>query len=499
MKKLTAAAYARYSTDHQTSSSIAYQMRKIEEYCDQNAIEIVAKFADEAYSGTNTDRPAFQELCTAARQHDFDAVVIYDISRGSRDVSDWFSFRREMALLAIRVISVEDNIGDILNPADYLTELITVGLGQHHVLTSRQKSMDSIATKAKTGQFLGGYPPFGYIVKDGKYVIYPEEANIVRKMFRMYAAGKSYDDILKEIGPVRGKRGRVMGRNSIHNILRNERYIGVYTWCKYHHQIMGRYAGKTPNENAVRIEHAIPAIIDEVTWSRVQERMDDRKRRPANKAKRNYLLSGLIRCNACGGTFVGHTSTGRNGHENQYYICGTKYRTHTCTAQNLSARTAEAFVVQNLKKYLLQLDFDRMGQEIADRINAAGNDLNEERTELLTVEAQLANGTRAILNGLDYPELQQELFRLRTRKAELEDIISRKHPSKPVSPKKVTAFLRSCLENWDANLQGVIRDMVKIYAHPNGDFDLEIGVHVVGCGSPNLPICTVIHYRRNAA
>ncbi|MEE5994313.1 MAG: recombinase family protein [Oscillospiraceae bacterium] len=45
-KKLTVAAYARYSTDHQTSSSIEYQMRKIEEYCDQNGIEIVSRYQD---------------------------------------------------------------------------------------------------------------------------------------------------------------------------------------------------------------------------------------------------------------------------------------------------------------------------------------------------------------------------------------------------------------------------------------------------------------------
>ena len=225
MKNLTAAAYARYSTDNQTHSSIEYQMRKIEEFCKANEITITARFTDEAYSGTNTDRPAFQELCAAARRHEFSAVVVYDISRGSRDVADWFGFRREMALLGIEVIAVEDKLGDILNPADYLTELITVGLGQHHVLTSRQKSIDSIATKAKTGQFLGGYPPLGYDVRDGQYIINPAAAGIVRTIFAMYADGRSYRDILTEIGEVRGKRGRVLGSNSLHSILKNERRI----------------------------------------------------------------------------------------------------------------------------------------------------------------------------------------------------------------------------------------------------------------------------------
>ena len=217
---MKAAAYARYSTEHQTSSSIAYQMRKIEEYCSSHSITIVARYTDEACSGTNTDRPAFQALCEAARQRKFDAVIIYDISRGSRDVSDWFGFRKQMAILGVQVISVEDKIGDILNPADYLTELITVGLGQHHVLTSRQKSMDSIATKAKAGKFLGGTPNFGYEIVDGQYVIVPEEARIVKKIFAMYAKGDSYEKILNAIGEVRGKRGKVMGKNSLHYLLK---------------------------------------------------------------------------------------------------------------------------------------------------------------------------------------------------------------------------------------------------------------------------------------
>jgi len=496
-KKLTAAAYARYSTDHQTSSSIEYQMRKIEEYCDQNGIEIVSRYQDEAYSGTNTNRPAFQELCADARKHNFQAVVIYDISRGSRDVSDWFGFRREMALYQIQVISVEDNIGDILNPADYLTELITVGLGQHHVLTSRQKSMDSIATKAKTGQFLGGVPNFGYDIVNGQYVINPTESAIVKKMFQMYANGQSYDDILKEIGHVRGKRGRIIGRNTIHYILRNERYIGVYTWCKYHYKVMGKYAGKTPNENAVRLENAIPPIIDREIWEKVQKRMNDRKKNAVNKAKREYLLSGLIECAACGSAYVGHTST-HKGHENRYYMCGAKYRNHTCDACNLNADHVETFVVQNLKAYLLELDFDEMAHIIADRINSASDDLKAERMELLDIEAQIANGTRAILKGIDYPELQQELFRLRVRKSELEDIVGNKNPHKPVKPERISAFLRHCVETWDSDLRGVIRDMIKVYAHPNGDFDVEIGVHIVDCGSMQITICTRFEYRKPA-
>ena len=478
----TAAAYARYSTDHQTSSSIEYQMRKIDEYCASNGIVIAKRYADEAFSGTNTDRPAFRQLCEDARTKLFDTVVIYDISRGSRDVSDWFGFRKQMAVLGIQIISVEDKIGDIINPADYLTELITVGLGQHHVLTSRQKSMDSIATKAKTGQFLGGTPNLGYDIIDGQYVINQSEAAVVRKIFSMYADGKSYSEILSAIGTVYGKKGRPLGKNSLHYLLKNERYIGVYTWCKRHVKIMGKWAGGIPNENAVRIEDAIPQIIDNDTWERVQKRMSDRKHRAVNKAKREYLLSGLIECADCGAAYVGHTSTNSRGYSTRYYCCGNKYRTHSCSSKNINADEIETFVVQNLKMYLLGLNFEKMAAEIADKINSASVDLKEERIELADINAQLANGTKAILKGIDYPELQTEMFKLRVRKSELEDIISRSSEKSSVNPDSIVNLFRHAVENWDTDLKSILRSMIKIYAHADGSFDLNIGVHISGCG-----------------
>ena len=102
---LKAAEYMRYSTDNQTENSIAYQQAGIRKYARENNIQIVASFQDEAASGTNTDRKGFQALVAAAGRKAFDAVIIYDISRGSRDVGDWFTFRKSMMYLGIKVIS----------------------------------------------------------------------------------------------------------------------------------------------------------------------------------------------------------------------------------------------------------------------------------------------------------------------------------------------------------------------------------------------------------
>ena len=98
---MRAAAYARYSTDHQQHNSIEYQLDAIRAYCREHGITLTATYTDEAETGTNMDRPGFQAMMAAAERGEFEAVVTYDITRGSRDVGDWFQFRKRMLLLGV--------------------------------------------------------------------------------------------------------------------------------------------------------------------------------------------------------------------------------------------------------------------------------------------------------------------------------------------------------------------------------------------------------------
>ena len=496
---MNAAAYARYSTDHQTENSIEYQLKEIRQYCREHDITIVATYTDEAESGTNTDRPGFQRLMSAARRKEFDAVVIYDISRGSRDVGDWFSFRKAMMVLGVNVISATQRLGDLTNGQDFLLELLTVGMGHSEVLGTRQKSIDGVAVKAKQGKFLGGVAPLGYDIVNGDYVVNPEEAQTVRTIFTMYGDGKSYNAILEAVRGATGKRGQPLGKNSLHSILTNERYIGIYTWNKRQVKRFRKWAGGAPNPNCIRIEGIIPAIIDNATWEKVQKRMNDNKRNASNKATHTYLLSGLIECEECGAAYVGHTSKNAKGYETRRYVCGNRYRTHTCTAKSINADEIEVFVVQQLKAYLLQTDFEEEAQRIADMVNSATEELKEERAELAAINAKLQNGLRAILNGLeDYPGLRDEMDRLRVRKSELEDIIGRRTSSrKTVSPDDIMKIFHHAIEDWDNDLPRIIKHHItKIYAHTDGSYSVNVGVHINGCGSVQFIVCTTFSRSR---
>ena len=115
----------------------------------------------------------------------------------------------------------------------------------------------------------------------------------MRTIFQMYGGGKSYNEILDALHGMRGKRGQPLGKNSIPTILSNERYIGVYTWNRRRMKLMRKWAGGKQNPKCVRIENAIPPIIDRNLWERVQIRLNNNRRNATNKAKHGYLLTGL--------------------------------------------------------------------------------------------------------------------------------------------------------------------------------------------------------------
>lgn len=202
-----------------------------------------------------------------------------------------------------------------------------------------------------------------------------------------------------------------------------------------------------------------------------------------------YLLSGIIVCASCGGRYVGHTSTNQKGAETRYSICGNKKRTHTCTAKNINANQIEEFVMMQLNAFFAEENFAEYARVIADAINNALPDLTEEKRELTQVSEKIKNGMNAILSGRVFPELQNELARLRSRKNELETVIAQKEGAgRKASPAKIEMLLRGAHAQFRSNDYESVKRAVelcvpKIEVDPDGSYTLHIGV-VHTTGSP---------------
>lgn len=420
---MRAAGYARYSTDRQTENSIEFQVEKIQEYCKQHQIPLVAVYADEALSGMHVEkRGNLHALLQAAERQEFDTVIIYDQSRLSRNISDWFELRERLRQLNITLISATQTLKSPDDPEGFLAEGMTAILNHHFVLQSRQKTIAGQTTKAKKGLFLGGVAPLGYDISEGEYVINPVESDAVKLIFSMYADGRSYNqiiDALKARNMNIGKRGRPIGKTALHEILQNERYIGVYTWNRRRVKQMGQWAGGGPNPNAVRIEGRIPPIIDIEIWERVRNRMKDRKRNPAS-GKREYLLTGLLKCAKCGGSFGGHTSKNTKGYEYEFYCCATKYRTKECDCKNIAVNDLDPFIIYLLRDRILN---ESSIEEIADIIvfDAERSMINVQRikSELAQIETEEQRIIDAVCKGAPWDLFAEKSKTLITKKAAL--------------------------------------------------------------------------------
>ena len=226
----------------------------------------------------------------------------------------------------------------------------------------------------------------------------------------------------------------------------------------------------------------MPAIIDDDTWERVQRRMKDKKRNSANTAKHTYMLSGLVECGKCGGTFTGKTNTSGKGYTTRYYVCGNKYRTKTCDAHNINADELEASVVIRLKEYFSNSDFSTMADEIYEAYAKGKGSKVEEKKELAKVEVQLANGTKAILAGADFSTLNEEMARLNVRKAELEEIIGMT-PDLVLTKAMIEARLKEDAQHLqEGDIARLVKAYVtKIYAH-NDSITITGGVNTIDCG-----------------
>lgn len=473
---MIAAAYARYSTDRQNETSILAQLQAIEDFCAKNDFELYAKqYIDQAFSGTNTDRPAFQALIRDAEQHCFDAVVIYDISRGSRDLGDWFAFRRKMQNLGIAVHSVTNTLGDLDDPNAFLTEMITAGLGQHMVLQTRQKSIAGKRIKAASGLFCGGIAPLGYRIENERYVIYEPEAVAVRTMFGMYASGASYGDIAKAMDAqgIRSRNGNRFTATALHDMLRNQRYTGRFVWFERVERHMHKHVGK-PGDPII-IEDAIPRIVSDETFERVQMRMDAKIVR--KRGKREYLLSGLLKCGLCGASLAGSTVVSR-GHEYPRYSCICRHKKHACDLVTLKADVFDKAVAQIIKERILNHTlFEATAQMVIDRYNA-----RREETAKLEMQINIISSKiyRLIAMAAELPttpqEMRQQIADETAHKSALEaQLAAARAAELPVSKDDIIALLEhDCaqLEENPARLREIALAYIKEIVVTNETFTI---------------------------
>ena len=269
-----AALYARFSSDNQREESIDAQLRAMREYCKRNKVVITNEYCDHARSATTDDRPEFQRMIRESRTSGFDLVIVHKLDRFSRDRYDSAYYKRELKKCGVSLISVLENLDD--SPESIILESVLEGMSEYYSRNLAREVMKGMRESALQCRAVGGCAPFGYKInpETKRYEIEENEVDAVKMIFDKVLEGVGYSEIIYTLNAMgyltRG--GKPFGKNSLHEILRNEKYRGVYIFNRSSSKnVSGRrnnHASKTSDE-MIRIEGGVPQIISEEVWNGV--------------------------------------------------------------------------------------------------------------------------------------------------------------------------------------------------------------------------------------
>jgi hypothetical protein len=208
--------------------------------------------------------------------------------------------------MALRLYPAKENISD--GPEGILLESLLEGISEYYSAELSVKVQRGQMENALKGKANGGMKPFGYKVNtDRYYEIDPVTAPIVLEMFTRYADGQTVKEIAKDMnerGVFTNIKHKYMNKSSMHNLLKNRRYMGEY---KY---------------GTIVIPDAMPRIVPQDIFDKVQERMEKNKHKPAaKKADDEYILTTKLFCGTDGVMMVGTGGTSKTGKVHHYYKC----------------------------------------------------------------------------------------------------------------------------------------------------------------------------------
>lgn len=397
MEKKICAIYCRYSSEQQRDSmSIEAQKSACAEFASKQGWKVYRLYIDEARSGTSDDRQSFQEmLLEAAGKHPpFNFVLVHKLDRFARNRYDSIKYKHLLRKKGIRVVSATQPIIGSGDPTEVILESVLEGMDEFYSLNLARESIKGMAENARRGWFNGGFAPIGYKLVDiqtekgrkRKLEIVEGEAKIIRKIFSLYLQGLGVTEVRNKMNVAGIKlRGRRFTKNSITNILKNEKYAGDSKFGKKMNRAKRTFDLKF---EPVIVKDTHAAIVPRKEWEAAQKMFDRRSKLSPKAIASDYLFSGVIECLLCGRHFVGHGAHGRN-EKYRYYVCGKNARIgpKACAQARINADRLEDLIILKLKERLTsQKNLARM---IREHNEALGEALKEKAKSLGRLEREI--------------------------------------------------------------------------------------------------------------
>ena len=318
------AAYARVSSPkdamkHSLAAQVGYYSGMIQSHPGWNYVGV---FADEGMTGTKETRDGFQRLLEECHAGRIDMIITKSISRFARNTVTLLSTVRELKSLGIDVFFEEQHIHTLSGDGELMLTILA-SFAQEESLSASENQKWRIRKNFEEGKPWSGII-YGYRLVDGRFIIQPKEARIVKRVFTEYLAGCGTEAIANGLNSdgVTTRNGGRWNPSVIWRMLRNFNYTGSLLLQKTYRE--DHITKRTRKNDGVLpqylAEDTHEAIIDVETFEAVQEEIARRQEMYKYRAKsRNpYPFSGLIVCASCGRKYK--RKTAKSGH---VWICPT--------------------------------------------------------------------------------------------------------------------------------------------------------------------------------
>ncbi len=426
----TAVIYARYSSDSQSEQSIEGQLRVCNEYAKNNDILILNTYIDRAMTGTNDNRPNFQQMLKDSSKKKWNYVLIYKFDRFSRNKYETAIHKKTLKDNGVKIISATEYVPD--TPEGIILESMLEGYAEYYSAELSQKVKRGMRETRLKGNFTGGTLPYGYKLDGRKIVIDDSTVETVRYIFEQYSKGVVVRNIIAQLNE-KGilNKNKPFSKNAVYRILSNEKYSGTYI-----------------KDNEI-IDNMYPRIISKEIFDKVREKVNKNKY-GKQSVKTVYLLRNKVKCGYCGKPISAETGTARNGEVKRYYKCIGKKVYHTNCEKTPVPKTYLEALISNviIEQMSSQDNLDIIVAELMKRQQKNENtNLKMLLNEKSRVETCLNNLITAIENGIVSKTTTKRLHELEQQQENLEKqiLIEEHNNSMKLTEKDILQYYRQAL------------------------------------------------------
>ncbi len=423
---MRAFVYSRVSTDTQErdGTSLDTQERACVELAGDHGWRVVRCMRDAA-SGGALERDGLDELRAALRRGEAEVVVAYAVDRLSRSQNHIGILFDEFERAEVRLEFVTERFEDTAVGRFILAARAFIAEVEREKIAERtMRGKEERARSGRIPQAFGrGCYGYTYNPESGRREIDPYQAAIVRRIFARYAATRSFSAVASELNDagIPAFSGGTWYPITVRRVLFNEAYIGrtVYRRTK---RVRVRAPGarrrtrviERPVEEWIDIPGATPPIISDDLWRRVQAILDDPERtKRRTVSKRQYMLSGRLRCGLCRSAMVGQTHTSR-GRDYSYYRCRHAYTRntgHRCESRYIPADSLEQEIWAEVRKVLTAPEVALREQQGASGAAGAHGEIERLESEV----ASLRKREERLVRLFGYDEVDSEVVRAEFR------------------------------------------------------------------------------------